>query len=124
MQDKNEEALSVIKEVIRIKPNSKIAYLLLASILGSQNKLDDAISAGRTSIELDDNGYEVVDSMAHSLLGKIFYKQGKVDAAIAENKEAIRIFPLDAFSHDDLGRLLILQGVDKKEVNKINEGIS
>ncbi|MBI2822453.1 MAG: tetratricopeptide repeat protein [Acidobacteria bacterium] len=82
------------------------AVLLLALQSGSQ------VGTWRDSFTLFDHARRVVDGnyLAHNNLGFLFARQGKLDAAIEQYREALRFRPRYAHAHNNLGAALAALG--------------
>jgi TolB-like protein/Tfp pilus assembly protein PilF len=71
----------------------------------SKQSLNEAISCAMRAVALDEQ-----DSFAHFTLGTALSCVGKMDQAIAELEQALRIYPQAAAAAGELGRLLAFSG--------------
>ena len=61
--------------------------------------------------------------VAHGRLGLVFSKQGRVDAAIREYREALRLNPDDADTHYDLANALCRKGLWDEAISQYREDL-
>jgi tetratricopeptide (TPR) repeat protein len=92
------------RTVVGLYPDG-IAYTNLGNALTHQDKLDEAIEAYRTAIQLHPE-YD----KSHCALGETLRKKGEFDEAAAEYREAIRCNPEFAPHYSDLATALYQQG--------------
>jgi tetratricopeptide (TPR) repeat protein len=78
----------------------------------------DAETLWRTTIARNPDS-----SIAHNNLGTVLLEQGRVEEAIAESREALRIDPGLAEVHGDLGDALLQQGRTKEAVAEFREAL-
>jgi adenylate cyclase len=117
--DDNLEARRLFREAIRRDRHFSSAHAglayghYLAHVFGyPEVDLDEALSAGRQAVALDDR-----DALAHFALARVFNASHEHDSAIEGLEEAIRINPSFALAHSALGLSYCLTG-------RLEEGIS
>jgi tetratricopeptide (TPR) repeat protein len=120
-----DEAISTLREVIRLDPKDIASRLNLGMALWNAGKLDESAAELRETIRLVPGW-----PRAHNNLGYVLRMQGRLDEAIAEFREAVRLQPYtqavtnlvealreaarirpdDPAVHGHLGRALVIQG--------------
>ncbi len=98
--DRNDEALKLLKEAIRIEPEYATAYNNLGMILREEDRLDEAAAAFRRAIELRPNY-----AAAHNGLGATLQDLSDLDDALCHFQEALEINPRYAKAYYNLGNL-------------------
>ncbi|MGO9470464.1 MAG: tetratricopeptide repeat protein, partial [Isosphaeraceae bacterium] len=105
-QGKPEQAVTELREALRLKPDSFEAHNGLGAILCDvRHDYDGAIVHFRAALRLRPNAAAV----RHNL-GAAFTMQGKVEEGIAEFRAAIRLEPDDVQAHNHLGVTLRSRG--------------
>ncbi len=104
-EERLDEALTHLLEVVRIKPDSPETFFNIGRILERQGKNDEAIARFREALRLRP-GY----GEAHSRLGALLAGQGNVDEGMAHIQEALRIRPGDPEANYTMGMILERQG--------------
>src|SRR3954447_7941758 len=97
-------AIALIQNAIDIKKSSNF-YSNLGNALAEQGRLDEAVAAYRTAIELKPTYPE-----AHSNLGNALVEQGRLDEAVTAYRTAITLEPTYPEAHSNLGNALAEQG--------------
>ena len=87
---RDDEALTELRDVVRIEPMNAEAYLLTGRIYQRRGELASAINQLRTSIFWDTD-HKLID--AHILLGRIFLERGDRAQATAYAQSAMQIDP-------------------------------
>jgi|GEM_PF-7023113 len=113
-QNRFDDAVTVYKEVIRLKPDNQAAYSNLGSSYFRLQKLDEALQAFRQAVQLNPN-----DAEARQNLGAGLAAQGNFDDAIKEYLQAIALKPDLAPAHYSLGVLYQEQGNKDKAVTEL-----
>ncbi|MGB8507395.1 MAG: tetratricopeptide repeat protein, partial [Pyrinomonadaceae bacterium] len=85
---RDDEALTELRDVIRVEPMNAEAYLLTGRIYQRRGELVSAINQLKTSIFWD---AKLID--AHILLGRIFLERGDRSQATAYARNALQIDP-------------------------------
>ena len=83
-----EDAARLFRRVIELNPRDSFAYDNLGNALGSQNKLDEAISCFQKALQLNP-----ADCGAEFNLGLAYLHQNRRDDAKAHFQAALRIQP-------------------------------
>jgi len=110
------EAINEFKQAIQLKPDDASAYNNLGAILGEE-RLDESIGLFQKAIELNP-GY--VD--AHKNLGQAMDRKGRLEEAVAQYQEAIRLRP-DSDEHCLLGLDLEKLGRDREAIIHLTEAM-
>ena len=104
-QQETDEAIAVFRDLIRLSPNVARHYSCLGKMLRSRGLnreadevLDSGIAVGRETIGLRPN-----DPVAHLAFGNALAQRNRLDEAVMEYQEAIRLKPDCAAAHKDLG---------------------
>ncbi|MDQ5836119.1 MAG: tetratricopeptide repeat protein, partial [Acidobacteriota bacterium] len=87
---RDDEALTELRDVVRIEPMNPQAYLLTGRIYQRRGELASAINQLKTSIFWDID-HKLID--AHILLGRIFLERGDRAQATAYAQSAMQIDP-------------------------------
>jgi protein O-GlcNAc transferase len=98
---RNEEALRLIGQAIRLRPGFAQAHNSLGLVLTNLGQFDKAMAALRRSIELMPTLAE-----AHGNLGIVNAEMGQLDAAIDAYRRAIELKPAFFNAHNNLGNAL------------------
>ncbi|MFN3493151.1 MAG: winged helix-turn-helix domain-containing tetratricopeptide repeat protein [Hydrogenophaga sp.] len=114
-QRHSKEARNLLEQALRLRPNDANALSLLAFCLATEVWSGWAAEPKVTAIEarrlatravaLDD-----ADAFAHFALGVTLLSFGEIDAAIAEHRYALALYPHFAAAAAELGRLLSFSG--------------
>jgi serine/threonine protein kinase/Flp pilus assembly protein TadD len=147
-----EEAVTALRETIRLKPDVARAHSDLGLALRAQRRLAEAIDAYREAIRLKPDYAEALTNLGialqdqgalaeaiapyreairlkpgyaepHTYLGNALRRQGKLAEAIAEHREAIRLKPDYAEAHCNLGIALRNQGKLAEAIDAYREAI-
>ena len=94
------EAEAIWRQIIQRDPQNAPAYNNLGIALYGQKKLDEAIAAYRTAIEIQPS------ATRYNNLGAALSDQKKLDEAIAAYRTAIKLDPNDAAAYNNLGNAL------------------
>ena len=113
-----EEAVTIWRRRIQLKPDDSHAHLSLGVALYDQDNLEDAVAECRTAVRLRPDYTE-----AHHRLGMALDDQGKLAEAIAEYREAIRLRPDYAYTHNSLAIALRNQGKLDEAIAEYREAI-
>ena len=112
MQDKNQEAVTFLKEALAIKPDFADALANLGIAFKNHGDPDAAVASCRQVLDLKPN-----DPKALTNLGDALKEQGDLDAAVASYRQALALQP------NDLGVLNSL-GLAFKEQNNLEAAIA
>jgi len=99
------QAEQEIRAALLLDSQNADLYLSLANILVKQDKLDDAVSAGREALRLNPNS-----EAGHFNLGVALEAKGDWDGGIVEEREALRLNPDNDLAHYTLGFALQNKG--------------
>jgi hypothetical protein len=99
-QNRVDEAMPYIAEVLRLRPNLPEAHIDLASALSRRGDLDAAGAQYRKALQLDPDGPD-----AREGLGVIQTEKCQLNDALANLTAAERAMPGEANKHYNLGRL-------------------
>lgn len=99
------EAISQLREALRLRPDFAEAHSNLGSALRSQGRLADAVDHFREAIALDPRLAE-----AQNNLGVALASQGKLDEAVRHFRVAVEVNPDYGDARTNLGLSLRLQG--------------
>lgn len=103
-QNKLADAAIAFDRAIQLNPKFTLAYYSLGVVLLDQGKLAAAMSAYRTILTLPNDLILSVKihALAHNAIGGIFKQQNKLEEAIPEFEEAIRIDPNFIYAQNNL----------------------
>ncbi len=113
-QNRFEDAVTVYKEVIRLKPDNQAAHSNLGSTYFRLQKLDEALTSFREAVRLNPQ-----DAEARQNLGAGLAATGSFDAAIAEYLQAVSLKPDLAPAHYSLGVLYNEQGNKEQAISEL-----
>jgi len=101
-EDRYDEAISELRDVVRMEPNLSAAYLELGTALVHQRDYDDALRVLRkAATQMPDSG------LLHYELGFALVKTGQWEAALSEMQAAVACTPTSAQMHFYLGAILL-----------------
>jgi tetratricopeptide (TPR) repeat protein len=95
---------SLFRRAVAVAPRSVIAHHNLAGGLANEGRIDEAVELYRGALAIQPY------ADGHAELGRIFALQGKVDEAIAHDREAIRLDPAYLPARQNLALLFIRLG--------------
>jgi tetratricopeptide (TPR) repeat protein len=98
-------AVTLFRELTRLRPDNPRHHSCLGSALQAQGDLAGAEASSREALRLDPKF-----ASAHNNLGLALQAQGDLAGAVASYREAIRLDPKFAEAHCNLGSVLRLQG--------------
>ncbi len=84
-----DKAVAENREALSLDPNNNVARRNLGILLGNKEVWDRAADEGRAAWHVE--------------LGDTLYAKFDLDGAIAEYREALRLYPNDANTHNNLG---------------------
>jgi tetratricopeptide (TPR) repeat protein len=103
-QERLADASRWLRDAIALKPNKYPAYRYLAMVHQQEKQLDEAIEALGLAIKAAESQRRI----RAQLLGqraRLYRDQNKIDDAIADLRESLRLFP-SAADHVELGRIV------------------
>ena len=94
-QKKLNEAIAAYRKAIQLDPKNVEGRVNLGAALAEQNKWDEAITTARQLLNAPNESYGSTTThvIAHTLLGAILAKQGKLEAGIQAFEQAIKLDP-------------------------------
>jgi Flp pilus assembly protein TadD, contains TPR repeats len=107
---------SLCRDTLAKNPSAWIAQNNLGTILAEQNKIDEAITHFRASLEHNPN-----NAQAHGNLGKALTLQGKLAEADAELRTAIALKPQEPEFHRSLAYALGGQGKTDEALGQLRQ---
>ena len=97
-----DEAVAEFHAAIRVRPDDANAFLSLADVLlDAKHDLEGGTAALHRALELDPG-----NALAHYRLGEVLGRAGRIDEALGEYLEAIRLKPDFAEAHCNFGLIL------------------
>ena len=106
VRGQDQEAITQLREVVRLKPNFAVAHAELGQILARQGQTEEGILELQAAVRLKPD-----DADAHYRLGSALGTVGRTDQAAAEFSETVRLQPDNADAHYNLG--IALAGQEK-----------
>lgn len=100
-----DEAITLLKQAIALKPDLSVAHLSLGNAFKDQGRLEAAAMSYRKALAITP---DLVD--AHNQLGLALQAQGKLEDAVASYRNALKFKPDYAAAHNNLGLALQDQG--------------
>ncbi len=82
------DAVAEFREIIRIDPTSVLGYYNVAIALADMEKDDESAQALRQAVHFNPNHFN-----AHYNLGELFRLEGKLDDAVKQFREYLRLAP-------------------------------
>jgi serine/threonine-protein kinase len=122
-----DEAIAVFREAVRTSPTNATNYCCLGTLLKevglaheADELLDTSIAVARERMLLRPN-----EPFAHYILGTILSNRGRLEEAVSEYREVIRLLPSSssAFVHRRLGPIRCRQGHVDDEFSELREAI-
>jgi len=108
-----DEAATLFRNVIRLKPEMAPAHHGLGTALVATGKLEEAISAFERALAIQQRnpaapGPDEAESLLN--LGYLYARLGKPEKAVALHERAVALKPDFAEAHNNFGALLLAQG--------------
>jgi Flp pilus assembly protein TadD len=100
-KNRDAEAETEYRAVVRVDPQDVEAHLLLGVLLGQRGDLDGEVGEEREVLRINPQ-----DAKGHNFLGVALGQKGDLDGDIAEEHEALRLDPDNESAHTDLGLAL------------------
>ena len=117
-QERFDEALPVVEEMLRERPDFVEGHLHMARFATEQNDLERARESFSRAIELDPE-----NERAHFGLANTLRSRGELDEAISYFRRALELEPEFAEAKASLARLLIEQGRSDEAVDYLREAL-
>ncbi len=117
-QGKRDQAVTLLREVIRANPRNADAHLLLGSVLMDAGQRDESIAQLREGVRLEPESAE-----AHNALGEAYNAFGDPTSAEPEFERAVELDPRHAQAQVNLGAALLQQGKGAAAAPHLDEGI-
>jgi tetratricopeptide (TPR) repeat protein len=105
-------------KAIEINPRYAAAYANLATVLGAEGKVDEAIANARKAIELDPKHAEARFNLSAFLIAK-----GRLQEALDECLEAARLVPTQPDGQSRAGALLLAAGRPDEALEHLQEAV-
>jgi tetratricopeptide (TPR) repeat protein len=118
MQGDKAKAIDILRQAIKLNPQSIEAHHNLGLVLFQNGRIDEAIIEYQKAIAIDNDGL-----LFHNNLGNAFIKKGKIEEAINEFREVLRINPKHAGAHNNIAMLLMSQGKNMEAIKHFREAI-
>jgi len=110
-------AASHFSDALRIKPDFAAAHAGLGVAAEGQGRLDQAAAHYSKALSINP------EAILHYRLGSVLARQGKLDKAVPQFRNAVRMFPDYAAAHYDLGVALSMQGKLDEAIKHYSEAI-
>ncbi|MBN1516199.1 tetratricopeptide repeat protein [Candidatus Sumerlaeota bacterium] len=104
-QKKYDDALDLLRDVIKEEPDNSLAYYNMGIAYQLQEKFGAAAAAYEQAVRLDRN-----NAKAFNNLGVLKAQQGLIDEAAECFRECLRGAPYNATAHRQLASMLLMQG--------------
>ena len=112
-----DQALLCYQKALQIDPNQGLIYWMMGNLLTKQEQIESAINYYQKAIELQPN-----KELFYLKLAESWVTINQVNNAIDCYKKAIQLNPNQAFTHQELNRLLQLKFQEAGEVKDENQG--
>jgi len=119
---REDESLAYLRQVLRLDPNSAMAYDDEGNILLRQGKLEEALVCYTQELRIKPDQY------GHYHRGEILYHLGRKQEAFPEIQEALRLGGMEPgftlHARTDFGTLLAEQGSTKEAIAQFTEALN
>ncbi|MGB8217155.1 MAG: tetratricopeptide repeat protein [Candidatus Methanoperedens sp.] len=115
---KYEEAITELKEALRLNPDYIEVHNNLGVTYDRMGKPDEAVNELKVALNLNPNYAE-----AHCNLGNIYTSAGRYEEAAGELEEALKINPELAIGHNNLGNIYALQKRNEEAIQEFKEAL-
>lgn len=112
------EAITHLREVVRLRPRFSTAHAELGQLLAKQNLTAEAFEELRTAVSLNPE-----DGESHFRLGSVLGSLGRAPEAAGEFRQTIRLQPENADAHYNLGIALASQGDVEEAVREFSSTV-
>ena len=112
-----DKELSLYREAIKKDPGDAEVHGFFAKALFDRRRSDEGLNELREALRI------APSSDPFGSVGSEFYSSGRVDQAIALYRNAVRLKPADARSHNDLGCYLLDFGEAEFALAEIREAL-
>ena len=102
LRNKNAEAVSLLKDTLKLCPDSAVGQYMLGYYYAGLKDYDNAKASLKKALLVDPQFYH-----AHKLLSQIYFKQGNFEKELSSAKEAFVLNNNDASICNDLGLALM-----------------
>ncbi len=117
-QGKREQAVAILRDLVRTQPANPDARLLLGSVLMEAGRRDESIAQLREAVRLLPDSAE-----AHNALGEAYHAFGEIKAARPEFERAVELDPRHAQAQVNLGEVLLQQGEAQPAAPHLDQAI-
>jgi len=113
-----EEAIKCYEKILKIEPNSSIAYYNIAIMYDSLKLPENAIKNYKKAI---DNKPDYAD--AYNNMGSANIELGYIDEAIDAYNKAIELIPNHAYAHNNLGNIYMMKRLYDNAIESFKKAI-
>ena len=118
-QERNQEALKILKRALKLNPDDFEIYNTMSSALRRLNKMEEALAGYDMALAIKPDYAE-----AHNNKGLVFHQLGKIKEAAKCYARALEIKPDYPVAHNNLGNALIYLGDLGKAQNSFKRALS
>jgi Flp pilus assembly protein TadD len=115
---RNDEAVALLREAIRLNPASAEAQSNLGVALGHIGRLAEAVTHYREAIRIEPG-----DALTQTNLGNALSTLGQFPEAIQHFEAALRVSPNRVDTHIDWGAVLLKQGAVDEAIDHFSEAL-
>jgi protein O-GlcNAc transferase len=112
------QAISCYEKILKIDPNSTVAYFNIAVIYDTLNSPEKSVENYKKAIENQSDNADAYNNM-----GSAYIKLGYIKEAADAYKNVIKIRPEHAYAYNNLGNVLMLQQSHNKAIRSFKQAI-
>ena len=117
------QAQVCLREAIRLKQDSEVAFALLAAVLADKGDFEEAVTVLSTAISLQSGRDQVFLGRFYNQLGDLFVRQNILDAAHGAFMKAIDLSPLNYLAVRNLADVYFLRDEWEKCIDHASKAI-
>jgi protein O-GlcNAc transferase len=117
-QGKRDQAVTLLRELIKADPRNADARLLLGSVMMENGQRSESIAQLTEAVRLRPKSAE-----AHNALGEAYIAFGEATAARPEFERAVELDPRHAQAHVNLAAILLEQGEAQRAIPHLDQAI-